>query len=302
MGVINASDNEFPKVIFVEGAAPGTPPSGFVYVYAKSADSLLYWKDDTGTEHGPVSTGDVSAHLADTSDAHDASAISFSPTGTIASTDVQAAIAEVAAEAAGGSTDPTIPTGGTLYAGTSTSGWTSFGSPDTFDADTTIAGHFYLRKASIGNNLVGAYRAVGSFPKTYTCKVSDAFLQANYHGAGLLIGEASPGKYWSWFVAHDGAVDTARLFQRYAWTNATSAGANTNYNTPTQGFPQLPAYLRIVVNSSTDIELWASMTGLIYYRLAAAQNPSFTIGVFGFGINGFGSIEMRAAFDWIHES
>ena len=38
------------------------------------------------------------AHIADTVDAHDASAISFAPTGSIAATDVQAAIAEVASE------------------------------------------------------------------------------------------------------------------------------------------------------------------------------------------------------------
>gem|GEM_PF-3475006 len=42
------------------------------------------------------------AHLVDTIDAHDASAVSFTPTGSIASTDVQAAIAEVAAEAGSG--------------------------------------------------------------------------------------------------------------------------------------------------------------------------------------------------------
>jgi len=38
-------------------------------------------------------------HVTDPTDAHDASAISFVPTGAIAATDVQAAIAEVAAEA-----------------------------------------------------------------------------------------------------------------------------------------------------------------------------------------------------------
>lgn len=41
---------------------------------------------------------DLTAHLADTSDAHDASAISFSATGGISSTDVQAAIAELDSE------------------------------------------------------------------------------------------------------------------------------------------------------------------------------------------------------------
>lgn len=52
-----------------------------------------------------VGVGDATAHIADTTDAHDASAISFTPAGTIAATDVQAAIEEVASEAAGGSFD-----------------------------------------------------------------------------------------------------------------------------------------------------------------------------------------------------
>jgi hypothetical protein len=58
------------------------------------------------------------------------------------------------------------------------------------------------------------------------------------------------------------------------------------------------------VNSSTDIELWHSHTGLpnTYYRYASAQNPGFTIGVFGFAMYTFAAIEMRAAIDWIHES
>jgi hypothetical protein len=41
----------------------------------------------------------IADHLADTSAAHAASAISFAPAGTIAATDVQAAIVEVASEA-----------------------------------------------------------------------------------------------------------------------------------------------------------------------------------------------------------
>jgi hypothetical protein len=42
----------------------------------------------------------IEAHLADTTDAHDASAISFSATGNLSSTDVQAAIAELDSEKA----------------------------------------------------------------------------------------------------------------------------------------------------------------------------------------------------------
>lgn len=45
--------------------------------------------------------GDLAAHLADTAGAHAASAIAFTPNGSIAATDVQAAIQEVRDEAAG---------------------------------------------------------------------------------------------------------------------------------------------------------------------------------------------------------
>jgi hypothetical protein len=45
---------------------------------------------------------ELDAHTADTTNAHPASAIGFTPTGTIAASDVQAAIAEVASEAAAG--------------------------------------------------------------------------------------------------------------------------------------------------------------------------------------------------------
>lgn len=56
------------------------------------------------TESDAAALAALSTHLSDTSDAHDASAVSFSPTGTIAATDVQAAVAEVASEA--GATSP----------------------------------------------------------------------------------------------------------------------------------------------------------------------------------------------------
>jgi len=58
--------------------------------------------------------GDIQGHITDTAAAHAASAIAFTPVGTIAATDVQAAIAEVAAEAGGG----TIASQATVNAGT----------------------------------------------------------------------------------------------------------------------------------------------------------------------------------------
>lgn len=79
---------------------------------ATAAAALSAHEADTTGIHGIANTANlettagaqakVDAHVNDTSDAHDASAISFSPAGTIAATDVQAAIEEVASEAGGG--------------------------------------------------------------------------------------------------------------------------------------------------------------------------------------------------------
>jgi hypothetical protein len=52
----------------------------------------------------PATQTELDAHLNDTTDAHDASAISFTPQGSIAATDVQAAIQEVRDEAGTGGT------------------------------------------------------------------------------------------------------------------------------------------------------------------------------------------------------
>lgn len=53
---MKASDNVFPKLLFSEGAAHGTPAAGEIAVYAKT-DKKLYAKDDTGSE---VEIGDGS--------------------------------------------------------------------------------------------------------------------------------------------------------------------------------------------------------------------------------------------------
>ena len=107
MGTIPASENVFPIVRVAEVAAPSTPPSGEVHLYAKSS-KLLFWKDDAGTEYPVSQAADLAAHLADTTAAHAASAIAFTPTGTVASTNVQDAIAEAASEAAAGGIPSTL--------------------------------------------------------------------------------------------------------------------------------------------------------------------------------------------------
>lgn len=44
-----ASDNQYPKVTFLESSAPSTPASGLAFEYVKT-DGKLYFKNDAGTE------------------------------------------------------------------------------------------------------------------------------------------------------------------------------------------------------------------------------------------------------------
>lgn len=97
--------NKFDHLTGTErGSAPTTPATGDWAVYFKSDG--VYVIDDAGTEYGPLSAGDIAAHLADTTDAHDASAISVLDTAAnFTGTDVEAVLAELAGGGASVSDD-----------------------------------------------------------------------------------------------------------------------------------------------------------------------------------------------------
>ena len=104
MATIPASENVFPEVLLSEVAAPAAAAAGQVRLYAK-ADGLPYSKDDAGAE---TALG-AAAHIADTADAHDASAISIADAGALyTATDVEAALAEVMGAVSGGGIPATI--------------------------------------------------------------------------------------------------------------------------------------------------------------------------------------------------
>jgi hypothetical protein len=71
--------------------------------FATTVTNALAGKAATGHNHDASyeAAGAVAAHTGDTSDAHDASAVSFAPAGGIAATDVQAAIVELDSEKSG---------------------------------------------------------------------------------------------------------------------------------------------------------------------------------------------------------
>lgn len=84
---------------------PAANAVGSGSIYSCSTHSLLYQSDGSTWSTWATLGGDVSAHTGDTSDAHDASAISIADAGTyFTGTDVEAALQELGA-AGGGSFD-----------------------------------------------------------------------------------------------------------------------------------------------------------------------------------------------------
>jgi hypothetical protein len=79
--------------------------AGSTNLASTTVEGALDELDSEKASTGSVTTvqTNLDNHTSDTSDAHDASAISFAAAGTIASTNVQAAIEEVASEAGGSS-------------------------------------------------------------------------------------------------------------------------------------------------------------------------------------------------------
>lgn len=47
------------QILFTNGIAPATPGGGTVSLYTKTSDKKLYYKDDTGTEIGPLEEADA---------------------------------------------------------------------------------------------------------------------------------------------------------------------------------------------------------------------------------------------------
>lgn len=116
-------DNVFPKVILDEGAAPATPASGQVKVYAK-VDGLVYSKDDAGTETGPFGGSGV-ADIVDIPTAETDDTLVLAPDG--------AGGVEFRAESGGAGSVPWAMT----YSTGSDTPWASSSSGTTADIDAT---------------------------------------------------------------------------------------------------------------------------------------------------------------------
>jgi hypothetical protein len=177
---------------------------------------------------------------------------------------------------------------------TSLSGWTTLGALDTLNA-SDFASHLHIKKNTSGTQVDGIYKACPTIPFTMTAKMVDYSFSANYHSPGIMLAEASPGKIMTF-----APIYSTPLFEVAPWTNRTTRGSPSDYNanyTFLNG--AFPLYLRLVVNSSTNIDVSFSSSGFLWHTLATAYNPGFTVGAVGFCLMAYNAIACEAVYDWV---
>jgi hypothetical protein len=177
---------------------------------------------------------------------------------------------------------------------TAYSGWTTLGALDTLNV-TDYPGHLHMIKNTSGTQVDGIYKTSPSTPFTVTCKVSDRLKQAQFHWAGLFIGEAGGAGKLMTFGLYETAAAGQTNWDVSPWTNRTTRG------TPAQAALPIiwPKYVRMIVTSSTNVTSQVSSEGMVWVTVDASRNPGFTVAIIGAWISGYAAIKMEATFDWI---
>lgn len=167
---------------------------------ATAAAALATHEADTTNVHGIANTAalalaaDLTAHLNDTADAHDASAISVVPFGTIAATDVQAALEEVVAEASSGA-----PTNADYLVGTA--------------------------NGSLSNEIVVGTTPGGELGGTWASPTVDASHSGSTHAAVQAAAEATAAAA---LAAHTGDTSDAHDASAISVDSTTLSGTGTD--------------------------------------------------------------------------
>lgn len=297
-----ASTNPFPEVLLSEVAAPSAAPTGKVRLYAKS-DGLLYWKDDAGTEY-PVGA-DITSHTGDTTDAHDASAISAvtSGYGNSSGDDVQevlddfdAAITAASGGGGGGGSALWEPNLG------DSTGWTNVGSSPTVSFGGTVADMCYIEKTPANTTTdayFGAYRSwTPSAGQKRRALIASHKINSTLQAVGMFVADSASGKALLWEVYGDNAGGgTSRLH----WRSMSSLTGSVNdadttvvggfeSSSPNDGYWG-PVFLEIEYTSATSYQLRFSLDGFLFRTVVTNKAPdsAFTPNSWGIHVYTYGS-------------
>lgn len=202
---------------------------------------------------------------------------------------------------AGGVEDPIFhafgtPTTAFDFDTSSLAGLTALGTPTTEDADTSVPGHLFLKKAAAaGVAWHGRYVAV-STPFTAITQLSYS-MYTQWNAAGMFVGASTPsgGIMCHTVTAVGGHTPQIR---GTSWTDAVGGGGTDLYAMISLAYK--PVYLMMVVNSSDDVDTYISMDGYLWQIIYGNFNPAFTVGCIGLAVSAEnGSFGVAAAYDFL---
>jgi hypothetical protein len=150
------------------------------------------------------------------------------------------------------------------------SAFTQFGSPDNFDANTTIPARLYV--ADNDSTWCGGYVAA-SPAFTAVMKIDEALLEQNYQWIGLACGNSG----WTSYVVAAYRFDTAATSRGIREPSDVQIAASVGLWAQAGG----PLWLGIRAASSTDVSLYASRSGRLWAPIIVADNPGFTVAKVG---------------------
>jgi hypothetical protein len=176
------------------------------------------------------------------------------------------------------------------------SGWTTIGTLDVLNVTDRISHLHMVKKATGTMTISGVYKPSPTPPFTVTAKRSDFSYWTNYQQCALMIGANPPGGMLVFGTTAD--TSTPNKSEWDVWTSPTS---RSSYNVNQWIlYPQFCPYWRIVVHSSTSVDLSFSYGGTVFLSVASGINPGFTVGSVGFTLTGNDySVYTEVLWDWI---
>lgn len=190
------------------------------------------------------------------------------------------------------------PTTAYEFATSSLTGLTAMGAATAEDANTTVPGHLYLKKAAgAGDSLVGRHAAIPAYPWTAIAKLSDhSPYSADFiRLGGLYIAVATPGALEAIHVLANAGLVASSI----AYTNPTTFSSTVGTNRAFQAFGP-PIYYAIVATSSTSFAYYVSAGGRIWLQHTTGRNPGFTVANVGVVIDaGQATLAAAAAYDFL---
>lgn len=175
----------------------------------------------------------------------------------------------------------------------SLSGLTALSSPTAENANTTLAGHYYVANSG-GREICGRYAASPATPFTVItkCTTNVRISSTGESMGGLFVAQGTPGVIESIGAHLSGGQRNVSWIR---WTNPTTFGTGA-----VQGIlGGSPVWLAHVVNSTTDLDMLYSFDGLLWFPGVTAYDPAITIGAYGVFVNGEGSPATAAAFEYL---